>query len=70
MMIPGNWSVHRVSIKAKLISSYLIILGAGGLATSLLGSWIVSSTLLTQVWRTVDEDFAAAKTVYAAVSIF
>jgi two-component system NtrC family sensor kinase len=59
-----TWSVHRISIKAKLISSYLIILGAGGLATSVLGSWIVSSTLLTQVWRTVEEDFAAAKTVY------
>jgi two-component system NtrC family sensor kinase len=57
-------SVRRISIKAKLISSYLIILGAGGLATSLLGSWIVSSTLLTQVRRTVEEDFATAKSVY------
>jgi two-component system NtrC family sensor kinase len=62
--MPGNWSVHRISIKAKLISSYLIILGAGGLATSLVGSWIVSSALLTQVRRTVDEDFATAKTIY------
>jgi two-component system NtrC family sensor kinase len=60
----GDWSFHRISIKAKLISSYLLILGAGGLATSVVGSWIVSSTLLTQVWRTVDGDFATAKTVY------
>jgi signal transduction histidine kinase len=59
-----TWSFHRISIKAKLITSYLVILGAGGLATSLVGSWIVSSTLLTQVRRTVDAEFTTAQTIY------
>jgi two-component system NtrC family sensor kinase len=57
-------SDHRLSIKAKLISSYLIILGIGGLATSVLGSWIVSSTIMMQARRMVDHDLATAKTVY------
>ena len=54
----------RLSLKARLIWSYLIILGAGGLATSLVGSWIVSSTLMMQARQAVDHDFATAKTVY------
>ena len=54
----------RLSLKARLIWSYLIILGAGGLATSLVGSWIVSSTIMMQARRAVDHDFATAKTVY------
>ena len=57
-------SFRRPSIKAKLIWSYLVILGAAGLATSLLGSWIVSSTIMGQAWRAVDRDFAATSTVY------
>jgi two-component system NtrC family sensor kinase len=55
---------RRPSIKAELIWSYLIILGAAGLATSFLGSWIVSSTIMTQARRAVDRDFAATNTVY------
>ena len=54
----------RRSLKARLIWSYLIILGAGGLATSLVGSWIVSSTIMMQARRAVDHDFATARTVY------
>ncbi|MGO9255489.1 MAG: cache domain-containing protein [Bryobacteraceae bacterium] len=54
----------RLSLKARLIWSYLIILGIGGLATSLVGSWIVSSTIMMQARRSVDHDFATAKTVY------
>jgi len=54
----------RLSLKARLIWSYLIILGIGGLATSLVGSWIVSSTIMMQARRAVDHDFATAKTVY------
>ena len=54
----------RLSLKARLISSYLVILGIGGLATSLVGSWIVSSTIMTQARRAVDHDFATARTVY------
>ena len=55
---------RRLSLKARLISSYLVILGIGGFATSLVGSWIVSSTIMTQARRAVDHDFATARTVY------
>ena len=55
---------HRLSLKARLIWSYLVILAIGGLATSLVGSWIVSSTIMTQARRSVDHDFATARTVY------
>ena len=54
----------RLSLKARLIWSYLIILGTGGLATSLVGSWIVSSTIMMQARRAVDHDFATVRTVY------
>jgi len=54
----------RMSLKARLTLGYLIILGVGGLATSLVGSWIVSSTIMTQARRAVDHDFATLKTVY------
>ncbi len=54
----------RLSLKAKLIWSYLVILGTGGLATSLVGSWIVSSTIMMQARRAVDHDFATVRTVY------
>ena len=55
---------RRLSLKARLILSYLVILGTGGLVTSLVGSWIVSSTIMTQARRAVDHDFATARTVY------
>ena len=54
----------RLSLKARLIWSYLIILGTGGLVTSTVGSWIVSSTIMTQARRAVDHDFATARAVY------
>ena len=57
-------SSPRLSLKARLIWSYLFILGIGGLVTSLVGSWIVSSTIMTQARRAVDHDFATARTVY------
>jgi two-component system NtrC family sensor kinase len=59
-----SFGPRRLSLKARLISSYLVILGIGGLATSLVGSWIVSSTIMTQARRAVDHDFATARTVY------
>ncbi|MGB7723263.1 MAG: cache domain-containing protein [Bryobacteraceae bacterium] len=59
-----SFGSRRLSLKARLISSYLVILGIGGLATSLVGSWIVSSTIMTQARRAVDHDFATARTVY------
>ncbi len=55
---------RRVSLKARLIWSYLIILLTGGLATSFVGSWIVSSTIMMQARRAVDHDFATTRTVY------
>jgi two-component system NtrC family sensor kinase len=54
----------NLSLKARLIWSYLVILGAAGLTTSLVGSWIVSSTIMMQARRAVDHDFATARTVY------
>ncbi|NNG17490.1 MAG: HAMP domain-containing protein, partial [Gemmatimonadales bacterium] len=44
--------------------SYLVILGLGGLITSLVGSWIVSSTLMTQARHTVGHQLSTAQTIY------
>lgn len=59
-----SFGSRRLSLKARLIWSYLVILGVGGLATSMVGSWIVSSTIMMQARRAVDHDFATARTVY------
>jgi two-component system, NtrC family, sensor kinase len=59
-----DFSFRRLSLRAKLISDYLVILGIGGLATSLLGSWIVSSTIMMQPHRAVDHDLAVARSLY------
>src|ERR1019366_1163986 len=55
---------RRLSLKARLIWSYLVVLGAAGLVTSFVGSWIVSTTIMMQARRAVNHDFAAAKTAY------
>lgn len=55
---------RRYSLRARLITGYLVILGIGGLATSVVGSWIVSTTIMTQARRSVDHDLAAARTLY------
>ncbi len=55
---------RRRSLKAKLISNYLVVLGAGGLITSIVGSYIVSSTIMTQARRSVDHDLTTARTIY------
>ena len=47
-----------------MISDYLVILGIGGLVTSLVGSWIVSSTIMMQARRSVDHDLATARSLY------
>jgi len=57
-------SFRILSLKVKLISSYLVILALGGLATSVLGSWIVSSTIMRQAGQRVDRHLATARTVY------
>lgn len=56
--------LRRRSLKAKLISSYLVVLAAGGLITSLVGSYIVSSTIMAQARRSVDHDLTTARAIY------
>jgi two-component system NtrC family sensor kinase len=62
--MPYSLSTRGLSLKARLISNYLVILAIGGLATSVVGSWIVSSTIMRQAQRSVDHDFATARIVY------
>ncbi len=62
--MPRRWRLPLRSLKARLILSYLVILGAGGLITSLVGSWIVSTTIMAQAQRTAEHDQAAARTIY------
>ncbi len=57
-------SSHGLTIKARLISSYLVILAIGGLVTSMVGSWIVSSTIMTEARRSVDRNLATARMFY------
>ena len=55
---------RRLSLDRKLIASYLVILGLGGLAISLVGSWIVSTTLRREAERTVTHDLAVVRAAY------
>jgi two-component system, NtrC family, sensor kinase len=55
---------RRLSLNAKLIASYLVILGVGGLAISVIGSTIVSRTIWNEAQRTVAHDLALARTVH------
>ena len=55
---------RRVSLQARLIASYLVILAIGGLATSLVGSWIVSSTIMREAQRRTERNLATARTIY------
>jgi two-component system NtrC family sensor kinase len=57
-------SLRELSLKTRLISNYLVILAVGGLATSVVGSWIVSATIMRQAQRSVDHGFATAQVVY------
>ncbi|MBP1779975.1 MAG: hypothetical protein H6Q86_5986, partial [candidate division NC10 bacterium] len=54
----------RPTLKARLISHYLVVLGIGGLVTSVVGSYIVSTTIMTQVRRSVDNDYVTARAIY------
>ncbi len=56
--------VRRLSIKTKLIFSYLVILAVGNLGVSLVGSSIVSSTIMRQAQRTAEQNLATARTIY------
>jgi len=59
-----DFPFRRVSLKARLISNYLVILGIGGLATSVVGSWIVSSTIMMQARQSVGHSLATARSLY------
>jgi two-component system, NtrC family, sensor kinase len=65
MLARARWLLRR-SLTYRLIASYLVILGIGGLVTSLVGSWIVSSTLLDLERRTATHDLTTASTVYTS----
>jgi two-component system NtrC family sensor kinase len=62
--VPLSLSFRELSLKTRLISNYLVILAIGGLATSVVGSWIVSATIMRQAQRSVDHGFATAQVVY------
>ncbi|MDH3215887.1 MAG: cache domain-containing protein, partial [Candidatus Krumholzibacteria bacterium] len=59
----SDHSIKGPSLRAKLIMSYLVILVTGGLATSLVGSWIVSSTIMAQARRAVEHHLATARSI-------
>jgi len=65
MWIDKLWE-HRSlrSLRAKLLSSYLVILGFGGVVTCLIGSWIVSTTIMAQMQRTLAHNLSTARTIY------
>jgi two-component system NtrC family sensor kinase len=41
-----------------------VVLGIGGLVTSVVGSYIVSTTIMMQVRRSVDNDYVTARAIY------
>ncbi len=53
-----------LSLKTRLILTYLVVLAIGGLSTSLVGSWIVSSTIMAQARRSVERQIATARALY------
>jgi two-component system, NtrC family, sensor kinase len=71
-VVPTTWDgmkrfgtfFRKLSLSAKLIASYLVILGIGGLAITVVGSTIVSSTIMNEAQRTVNHDLAIARAVY------
>ena len=56
--------LRKVSLKSRLIGSYLVILAVGGLATSLVGSWIVSTTIMREARNRSERDLAMALMIY------
>ena len=48
----------------RLIQSYLVILALGGITTSLIGSSIVSATIMGLARRAVDDNIVTASTIY------
>ena len=56
--------LSRLPLKTRLISSYLVILALGGLVTSVVGSWIVSSTIMKEAQAGAGRSLATAQTIY------
>ena len=56
--------LSRLPLKTRLISSYLVILAVGGLVTSVVGSWIVSSTIMKEAQAGAVRSLATAHTIY------
>ncbi len=54
----------RRSLRSKLILHYGVILAIGGMVTSVVGSYIVTSALEAQVRKAVDKRFVTTRTVY------
>ncbi|MBN1351528.1 cache domain-containing protein [candidate division KSB1 bacterium] len=61
MLIP---ILKTISLRARIIITYSIILGTGGLLTSYVGSRITTSTILNQASSKVHHDMNTAKMVY------
>ncbi len=57
-------TLRHLSLKTRLIVSYLVILAVGGLVTSIVGSWIVSTTIMRQAQRTAEHDLATARIIF------
>ncbi|NJD09244.1 MAG: HAMP domain-containing protein [Gemmatimonadetes bacterium] len=60
----GPRQFRRWSLTAQLVTSYLLVLGIGGLVTILAGSYIVSTTMMSQERRTARHDLVAARAFY------
>ncbi len=56
--------LDTLSLRARLILVYVLILGVGGLITSFIGSLIVNKTLLNQAKSKVHHDLKTARMVY------
>ncbi|MEJ2238443.1 MAG: cache domain-containing protein [Gemmatimonadales bacterium] len=61
MRIP--MAFRELSLRSKLIASYLVISALGGLAISFVGSWIVSKSIMQQAQRTAEHDLLTARAV-------
>ncbi|MDZ7330796.1 MAG: cache domain-containing protein [candidate division KSB1 bacterium] len=56
--------LQNLSLRVRLISVYVFILGMGGLITSFIGSLIVNETLMNQARSKVHHDLNTARMVY------
>jgi len=57
-------SPNRLPLRARLIIGYLVILATGGVVISLVGSWIVSSAIMSEAQARAVRNLATARTIY------